>query len=210
MPEVKPDSAQTCELLEKIQQGDRHGLELLLARYRPELTAFVEARLDRGLRARLDASDIVQEAQLEMVRRLPEFLEARPMPFHVWVRKKAYERLLNLRRDHIQAARRSVRREVAWPDRSSVLLARPLLAGTSSPGARLQAREFAERVARAVTELPEADREILLMRHGEELPYEEIGYLLDIQPAAARKRYGRALLRLRKVLIDHGLLESQP
>ncbi len=210
MPHLQPDSAETSRLLDKIRQGDRHGLELLLARYRPDLRAFIEVRLDRGLRARVDPSDIVQETQLELVRRLPEFLEARPMPFHVWVRKKAYERLVNVRRDHIQAARRSVKREVAWPDRSSLLLARPLLAHTSSPSAQLQAREFADRVAQAVAELPEPDREILLMRHGEELSYEEIGCLLDLQPAAARKRFGRALLRLRKVLIDHGLLESQP
>src|SRR5262249_54174108 len=157
---------------------------------------------------RLDPSDVVQETQLEVVRRLHDFLERRPMPFHLWVRKTAYERLLNLRRDHVEAARRAVGREVALPDRSSLLLARPLLSGGPSPSRRLQAEEFAERVSRAVGELPESDRELLLMRHAEELSYEEVACLLDITPAAARKRYGRALLRLRKVLSEHGLLET--
>ena len=207
MAEVKTDSALTQCLLEEIAQGDRQALERLLERYRPSLHDFVEARLDPKLRARLDPSDVVQEAQMEVVRRMDDFLRRRPMPFHLWVRKTAYERLLNLRRDHRKRARRSVDREVALPDRSSLLLARPLLSGGPSPSQQLAAREFADRVAQAVTELAEVDREILLMRHAEELPYDEIACLLEIEPAAARKRYGRALIRLQKVLSDHGLLE---
>jgi RNA polymerase sigma-70 factor (ECF subfamily) len=207
MPEVRADSVQTQDLLARIARGDRQALEQLLERYRPGLRAFVEARLDPKLRARLDPSDVVQEAQVEVVRRMDDFLRRRPMPFHLWVRKTTYERLLNLRRDHRKRARRSVDREVAFPDRSSLLVARPLLAGGPSPSQQLAAREFADRVARAVAELAEADREILLLRHAEELPYEEIACLLDLEPAAARKRYGRALIRLQKVLSDHGLLE---
>jgi RNA polymerase sigma-70 factor (ECF subfamily) len=207
MPEVKADSTQTQDLLEQIARGDRRALDQLLERYRPDLHAFVEARLDPKLRARVDASDVVQEAQLEVVRRMDDFLKRRPMPFHLWVRKTTYERLLNLRRDHRKRARRSVDREVALPDRSSLLLARPLLGGGPSPSQQLAAREFADRVGLAVAELAEADREILLMRHAEELPYEEIACLLEVEPAAARKRYGRALIRLQKILSDHGLLE---
>ena len=130
------------------------------------------------------------------------------MPFHLWVRKTAYERLLKVQRAHRRRGRRSVDREVALPDRSSLLLANPLLAGASSPSQQLAAKEFADRVGRAVAELAEAAREILLMRHAEQLPYAEIACLLDVEADAARKRYGRALLRLRKVLKEHGLLES--
>ena len=207
MDEIKPDSAATHALLERFGQGDRQALDELLAHYRPRLSAFVESRLDPRLKARLDPSDVVQEAQLRIAGRIDEYLERRPMPFHLWVRKLAYERLLNARRAHRGTARRTVDREVAWPDLSSLLLAKPLLARGSSPSDRLAAREFAERVARAVAGLPEGDREILLMRHAEELPYEEIACLLEIESATARRRYGRALLRLRKVLAEHGLLE---
>jgi RNA polymerase sigma-70 factor (ECF subfamily) len=210
MAEVKPDSAQTRGLLERVARGDRQALGQLLERYRPRMRAFVEARLDPRVRSRLDASDVVQEVQLEVTRRMDDFLKRSPMPFHLWVRKTAYERVLKVQRDHQQRARRSVEREVPLPDRSSLLLAKPLLAGASSPSQQAAAREFAERVGRAVAELPEADREILLMRHAEELPYAEIACLLDIEADAARKRYGRALLRLRKVLKEHGLLESYP
>jgi RNA polymerase sigma-70 factor (ECF subfamily) len=210
MTEVKPDSAETCALLERVAQGDGRALGRLLERHRPGLRDFVEARLDPRLRARLDPSDVVQEAQWEVARRIDDFLRRRPMPFHLWVRKTAFQRLLNLRRDNRLRARRSVDREVAWPERSSLLLARPLLAAGPSPSQQLAAREFADRVARAVAELPEADREVLLMRHAEQLPYEEIACLLEVEPAAARKRYGRALIRLQKVLSDHGLLEDPP
>jgi RNA polymerase sigma-70 factor (ECF subfamily) len=207
MPEVEPDSAQTCRLLEQAGRGDRSALGQLLVRHRPDLQAFVDWHLDPRLRARVDPSDVVQDAQMEVVRRMDDYLRRRPMPFHLWVRRTAYERLLNLRRDHRRRARRSVDREVPWPERSSLILARPLVSGAPSPSRALEAREFAERVSRAVGELAEADREILLMRHAEELPYEEIACLLDIEPATARKRYGRALIRLQKVLTDHGVLE---
>jgi RNA polymerase sigma-70 factor (ECF subfamily) len=209
MLDVQPDSAATRALLEQVREGDRKALDQLLTRYRPDLEVFVDHRLDAQLRARVDPSDVVQETQLELVRRLHDFLERRPMPFHLWVRKTAYERLLNLRRDHRQRARRSVDREVPLPERSSLLLAGPLIHDESSPSRQAEAREFAGQVSRAVAELAEADREILLMRHGEELPYEEIACLLDITAAAARKRYGRALIRLQKALADHGLLEEQ-
>jgi RNA polymerase sigma-70 factor (ECF subfamily) len=210
MTDVEPDSAQTCGLLGRVAQGDRQALGDLLQRYRPRLHAFVEARLDPRVRGRVDPSDVVQEVQLEVARRMDDFLDRRPMPFHLWVRKTAYERLLKVRRDHRRRARRSVDREEALPERSSLLLARPLLAGGPSPSQQLAAREFADRVGLAVAGLAEADREVLLMRHMEGLSYADIACLMDVEPDAARKRYGRALLRLRKVLKDHGLLESHP
>jgi RNA polymerase sigma-70 factor (ECF subfamily) len=210
MTEVKPDSAQTRLLLEQVARGDRQALERLLQQYRPRLHAFIEARLGPWVRSRVDPSDVVQEVQLEVAQRMDDFLDRSPMPFHLWVRKTAYERLLKVQREHRQRARRSVDREVALPDHSSLFLAKPLLAGGPSPSQQLAARELADRVGQAVTELPEADREVLLMRHMEGLDYAEIACLLDVSAAAARQRYGRALLRLRKVLKDHGLLEPHP
>jgi RNA polymerase sigma-70 factor (ECF subfamily) len=207
MAPVRPDSAQTSGLLDRLREGDPAALEGLLARHRPALRAFVAARLDPRLAARLDPSDVVQEAQLAAARRIDDFLQRRPMPFRLWLRKTAYERLLDLQRHHLGRARRSVGREVALPDRSSLLLARPLLAGGPSPSEHLAGREFAERVSRAVATLSAADREVLLLRHAEGLPFEEVACVLGVQPAAARKRFGRALLRLQKALTEEGLLE---
>jgi RNA polymerase sigma-70 factor (ECF subfamily) len=207
MSQLRQDSPETDGLLEAVRRGEKQALDRLLIRHRGELRSFVEMRLDPRLAARVDPSDVVQEAQIEIVRRMDDFLKRRPMPFRLWVRKTAYERLLALRRHHIGRARRSVRREAVLPDRSSLLLVRPLLGKGSTPSQRLEARELAEQVARVVGELSETDREILLLRHVERTPFEEIACLLDIEPAAARKRFGRALIRLQQKLSDHGLLE---
>lgn len=209
MCQVKQDSADTARLLKQAQDGDRSAFEQLFQRYRPDLCRMVELRLDEKLRSRMDPSDVVQEAQLEAFRRLADFLHRQPMPFWLWLRKTAYERLLNLRRDHLRTARRDVGREVPMPERSSLLLAQKLWAGGSTPSQRLAKREYEQRVRQAVAGLPEADREILLMRNVEGLTHQEVGCLLGITHAAARKRYGRALLRLRELLATNGLTESQ-
>jgi len=208
MPEIRQDSAETCGLLRQVEKGDAQALNQLLERHRPELRGFVEFHLDARLRARVDPSDVVQETQIELVRRMDDFLAKRPMPFRLWLRKKANERLLNLRRDHVTRRRRSVKREVPLPDRSSLLVARPFLAGGSSPSHRLEAAELAERISRAVGTLSDADREILLMRHADDLAFDDISCLLDIEPATARKRFGRGLIRLQKALVEEGVLKS--
>jgi RNA polymerase sigma-70 factor (ECF subfamily) len=147
---------------------------------------------------------------LEVFRRLRDFLDRRPMPFHVWLRKTAYERLLMARRQHVAAAQRAVGREVPLPDRSSLLLARRLGLGGSTPSQRLGRHELALRVHQILAQLPGADREILVMRILEERSYQEIACILDIDPAAARKRYGRALIRLHALLAEDGLMDAQP
>jgi RNA polymerase sigma-70 factor (ECF subfamily) len=204
---TNPDSEKTRSLMEQIARGDPQALAELLDRYRPLLQSFVAARLDPKLAARVDPSDVVQETQLALVQRLPDYLERQPMPFHLWVRKTAQERLVDLHRHHRGRQKRSVDRERHLPERSSLLLALPLLRHVPSPSQQLMARERNERIARAVNQLPEIDREILLLRHAEELPFEDISLLLEIEPAAARKRFGRALLRLQKLLTEQGLLE---
>jgi RNA polymerase sigma-70 factor (ECF subfamily) len=201
------DSGPTRDLLDEVAQGDRQALEQLLTRHRPALRDFVDCHLDPAIRGRVDPSDVVQETHLEVVRRIDDYLAQRPMPFHLWLRKKAYDRVLNLRRDH-RRRRRSVDREVAWPARSSLLLARPFLARGGSPSKQAETRELAVRVAAVVARLPEADREILLLRHAEEMSFDEIACLLDIEAATARKRFGRALIRLQKALADENLLEG--
>src|SRR5262245_9956416 len=153
MTEVRPDSQGTLALLERAARGDRAALNELLERHWGDMERFIEARLEARLRARLSASDVVQEAQLEVVRRMDDYLRRRSMPFHLWVRRTAYERLLNLRRRH-HSARRSVDREEALPERSSLALALPLLNG-ASPSEQAQAAELAERVGRAVARLGE-------------------------------------------------------
>src|SRR5262249_47475245 len=112
-------------------------------------------------------------------------------------------------RRHVTAARRAVGREVALPDRSSLLFAQQLLAAGPTPEQQLDQEELARRLGEAMEQLADVDREILLLRNFEGLSYAEVGYLLAVEPAAARKRHGRALVRLHKVLFEGGLTESQ-
>ena len=210
MGESTPDAAETERLLRQASAGDQRAFGELFARYRPYLHQVIAVRLDPKLRPRVDPSDVVQETQLEVLRRLGEFLQRRPMPFRLWLRETACECLLKLREHHVDVAKRTLKREIPLPEHSSLLLAQRLLAKGSTPSQHFARRETARRVNQALVQLPEADREVLLMRTFEGLSYEEVGCALAIAPAAARKRYGRALLRLQKLLIESGLLESQP
>jgi RNA polymerase sigma-70 factor (ECF subfamily) len=165
--------------------------------------------LDPRLRPRVDPSDLVQEAQLEAFRRVGDYLEDPRLPLRLWLRQIARDRLLKARRQHLGATRQAIGREVPLPEESSLLLAQRLFAGGTSPSGEVNRADLARRLREALAELPEADREILLLRNYEGLSYEEVGYVLGIEPAAARKRHGRALVRLHKILFEGGLTESQ-
>jgi RNA polymerase sigma-70 factor, ECF subfamily len=209
MQPPKPDTAETCALLERAHSGDREAFDELFARYRDYLRQVVEMRLEPRLRARVDASDVVQETQLEVFQRLDDYLHRRPMPFRLWLRKTTHERLLKVRRRHLETARRDAGREIALPDHSSILLANALVAGGVSPSEHADQKELARRVREAVAMLPEGDQEVLLMRAFEGLSNQEIGQVLDLDPGAVSKRHGRALIRLQQVLSDRGFTESQ-
>lgn len=202
-PQPRPDSPDTVYLLGRAAAGDGSAVDELLARHRAAVRAFVDRHLDRAVRVRVDASDVVQEAQLAVAERLQDYLRRRPMPFHLWVRKTAYERLLNARARHC-AGRRDVRREAGEFGGQPTGRAGPVGCPGPSPSAVAMANELADRVAAAVAVLPEADRKILLLHQAEGLSYAEVAVLLDITPAAARQRYGRALMRLQQALTDRG------
>jgi RNA polymerase sigma-70 factor (ECF subfamily) len=197
-------------MLGEVRAGHSQALGRLLTRHGPYLQRFIELRLDPRLRARLDPADVVQEAQMQAVRRLPRYLEQPALPFRLWLRQLALDRLLNLRRDHAGAARRSVDREVTLPEGSAAEFARQLLAPGSTPSQHLSRQELARRVREAMSQLPEPDREVLLLRHFEGLSNPEVAALLGLSPGAVSKRYGRAVLRLHDILYPEGTTESAP
>jgi RNA polymerase sigma-70 factor (ECF subfamily) len=205
MADLPHDPSETARLLERARHGDQQAFDQLLSKHREQLRQFIELRLDRRLRPRVDASDVVQETLLVAFRRLGDYLDRKPMAFRLWLRRTAWERLADLRGKHLATGRRSAAREATFPDGSSAVLARQLAASGPSPSEQCSERERQELVAGAVARLPQEDREILLMRTHEQLCYEDIGHILGIRPAAARKRYGRALVRLQRVLRDSGV-----
>lgn len=199
--EVLPrDSAETEGLLTRVVGGDAAAMDALVDRHRRSLCDFLDHRIGPDLQGRLDASDVVHDTFLEAIRRMDDFLRRRPMPFRVWLRKTAYQRLLMLRRRHLGAGRRDARREIALPDASSIGLAQRLACPASSPGHKAERAEQVKRVQLALRQLAVDDREVLLMRNFEDLPYAEVAVLLDITADAARQRHGRALMRLSQLL----------
>jgi RNA polymerase sigma-70 factor (ECF subfamily) len=199
------NSDESLRLLDRARAGDAAAVEQLLTRHRPFLVHVIDARLDQRLRARLDPSDVVQEAQMEAHRRIQDYLDEPVLPFRLWLRRIAYDRLVMLQRRHSGAARRSVRREHSLADHSSLILAQQLLAPGPSPSEDAVSRELAERVRRAVARLPESEREVLIMRNLEGLSNLEAAEVLGVDPAVSSRRYGRAVLRLRDLLSATGL-----
>ena len=197
------DSTQTDRLLQSLSQGDPSALARLLTDHREYLKRLVELRMDRELQGRFDASDVVQETDIQVSRHIDEFLRTRPMSFRLWLRRCALDQLIELRRRHLGTQKRSVWREVRLSDVSSLALSRNLF--DSSPSNTVRRKEQAQQVRQAIMSLSEMDREVLLLRHVEELTTGEIAELLEINPATARQRLGRAFRRLCQKLANEGL-----
>lgn len=206
---MQRNSSTTLGLLERFRSGERDSLGALLERHRPYLMRVVSLRVSDKLRTRIDPSDVVQEAQLEACRRADEYLQQPRMSFRAWLRRITYDRLVDAWRRHGGAAKRSIEQEVRLPEESSVLLAGHLMSDGQTPLERFNQREVADRVRLAIGKLSERDREIILLQNFEGCTSEQSAEILEIEPAAARQRYGRALMRLRQELIDAGLAETQ-
>jgi RNA polymerase sigma-70 factor (ECF subfamily) len=155
--------------------------------------------MDRRLAARVDPSDVVQDALAEADRRLTDYLVREPLPFYPWLRRLALDRLGDLYRHHIRAGKRSVRREEeqALPDESALELARRLLAPGSSPSKHLLRKELHARVRQALHGLTERDREVLVLRHLEHLSVRQTAEVLGLTEGAVKSRHLRAVERLR-------------
>jgi len=202
------DPSEAQELLALSQLGNRDAFNKLFSLHTDYLRRVIVLRMDRQLRSRLDPSDVLQEAQMEAFQRLPDYCERRPMTFRLWLRKTACERLLMLRRHHLKAAKRARGRESLLSDNSSILLAERLQSAGSTPSQHVMKEEQARKIRVIIEELPNIDREILVMRNLESLSNKEVAEVLQIDPSTASQRYGRALLHLRKVLIARGLKGS--
>lgn len=196
---------ETAALSQARQSNDRGRIERLLGEHREYLQKVIAIRMDPRLGRRLDVSDIVQEAQLEAFRRIDDYLAHPAVPLRLWLRKLACEQLIMAQRRHITAEKRSIQRERRLPERSSDDIAEHLMAQLDSPSRQVSAKETAHRLRDAVDSLREKDREIVLLQVFEGLTGQESALVLGIEPAAARKRFGRALLRLRQLLADRGM-----
>ena len=201
MAAQKPD---TDQLLRRAGSGDTSAVGELLDRHRDRLRRMVGVRIDPRLAARVDPSDVVQEALAEASQKLPSYLEHRPLPFYPWLRQIAWERLVHLHQRHIGAQKRTVNREcradIALSDESVMQLANRLVASGTSPSRRAVREELRQRVRAALDRMAPHDREILVMWHLEQLSTGEIAALLQMTEAGVKSRHRRALQRLLRIL----------
>ncbi len=202
-----PTPEQTDRLLDDARDGKAGAVDDLLGQFREPLRRVIDLRLDPVLGRRVDASDIVQDVLIEANQRLAEYLKKPDMPFHLWLRHLAQDRIIDTHRRHRLAQRRSVDREQpiarpGWADESSVSLVAQLIDTERTPTSEAIRLELQRRLADAVDKLSDDDREIVLMRHHEGLSNQEVAHALGLTEAAASMRYLRALRRLRAALLE--------
>ena len=197
---------ETQDLLNQARQGEADAVERLLTAHREPLRRMIDLRLDPALAARVDASDVVQDVLLEAHRRLTDYLRNPTLPFRLWLRHIAKDHIIDAHRRHRQAQRRSLDREqrivpAVLADHSSFELAGQLLDQELTPASAAIRHELQRRLDAAIATLDEDDRDIILMRHGEQLSNQEVALALGLTEAAASMRYLRAVRRLRAILL---------
>ncbi len=200
-----PEGDQTQDLLKGVANGDPSAVNRLMDRHRDAVRRMVQMRLDQAVARRVDASDVVQDVLLEASQRLSDYIRSPSMPFHLWLRQLAKDRIIDMHRRHRAAQRRSVDREqnissFASDDQSAADLTALLRDAELTPAASALRKEMEERFVLALDQLDEADREIIIMRHFEHLGNGEVAEALGLSAPAAGMRYLRAIRRLRELL----------
>jgi RNA polymerase sigma-70 factor (ECF subfamily) len=196
---------ESVDLIDRARGGDHGALNALFTRHRDRLRRMMDIRLDTRLQARLDASDVVQDAYVKVTERLEEYFRQPKVPFFLWLRLVVGEQLTWLHRHHLGTQMRNAGRELSLyqgcvPEASSSVLAAQVVARHSSPTQQAVRAERIQRVQDALNALDPLDREILSLRHFEELTAAEAAKVLGIEEAAAAKQFFRATRRLKAIL----------
>ncbi|MCI0742213.1 MAG: sigma-70 family RNA polymerase sigma factor [Gemmataceae bacterium] len=203
-PDVNLDAPEQ-ELLDGASRGDSRCLAALFTRYRSQLNRMVKLRLDPRAQGRVDASDVIQEAFLEVSKKLSDYLREPKLPFYLWLRLLTGQKLALAHRQHLNVKARDAGREIslhrgAYAAPSSAALAAKLMGKLTTPSQAAVKAELQSRVQEALNSMDAIDREVLTLRHFEQLSNSEIALLLGIKETTACNRYVRALERLRSIL----------
>jgi RNA polymerase sigma-70 factor (ECF subfamily) len=204
-PSATQDSSETNRLLRLAADGDDASLGALLQRHEARLRRMMVFRMDARLQGRVDPSDVMQEVCLAAAKSLPDYLRQPGMPFFLWLRGIAGNKLLELHRHHLGTPMRDARREVSlyrasMPEATSAALAAQLMGRFSRPSEVAIRAEVKIRLQEALNQMDPVDREVLALRHFEHLTNAEAAEVLGIKEGASGKRYLRALERLRDIL----------
>ena len=195
----------TDDLIRRAADGDEVALAELFAAHRGKLRQLVRLRLDRRLQGRVDPSDVLQDAFVDLTAKLPGYASRPEIPIFLWLRLVVGERLLRVHRHHLGAAMRDAGREIslhqgAFPEASSASLAAQLLGQITSASRAALRAEMQVLLQEAINGMDPLDREVIALRHFEELTNDEVAAALGLTKAATSKRYVRAILRLKAVI----------
>lgn len=193
------------ELVSRLRNGDEQALAELFSIHRERLWQIVNFRLDRRLAGRLDVDDVLQEVYLDAAKRVRHFINDHDVTFFVWLRTIVGQTMVDLHRRHLGAEKRNAGREISihgvkYPQATSVSFAVHLLANLTSPSQAAMRDELSEQIETAIEAMDSIDREVLALRHFEELTNSEVAEVLELTQAAASVRYMRALARLKDIL----------
>lgn len=196
------DASETTALIVRAQAGDSPALGRLLMRYRDRLVQVVSFRIDARIRGRIDALDVVQETFVTATARFADYAREPRMPFFLWLRFLTLQKLCELHRHHLGTKARDAARDVSLdrgpaPQATSAVLAAQLLGKYTSPSQAVVRDELRYRVEETLNAMNRLDREILALRHFEQLTNSEAAQVLNLSESAASTRYVRALKRLR-------------
>ncbi len=202
---MPPDDKDTTHLLESAADGDVASWGVLLTQNVERLSRFIALRLDRRLQGRIDPEDVIQEIYAEAWRHLPDYRRKGTPPFYLWLRGLARNKILELHRHHLGTQMRDARREVTDYQRSalettSTMLSSLLLDSQTSPSGVAAREEARAGLEAALETMDDLDREVLMLRHFEQLSPRETAIVLNLQEKAAGMRYVRAIRRLREIL----------
>lgn len=195
-----------ARLIEAARTGDEKALAELFDHFRPHLERMVRLRLDRRLQGRVDPADVVQETYLSVQRKFAKYVADEPLPLLIWLRLEAGQKLVDVHRAHLGAKMRDAGQEISlyqgtYPSVASTALAAQLLGRVSTASKAAMRSELKSKVQDALNSMDPRDREVLVLRHFEEMTNSEIALTLEISPTAACNRYVRAIKRL-KLIFD--------
>lgn len=194
------DEAREIELA---AAGSQKSWGILVSQQRDRLRRMVAFRMDERLQGRIDPSDVIQEALIEAWQRLPEYVNEPKVPLFVWLRTLTLQRMGMLRRTHLERSKRTVNREVdLQQDDCSSAMAIALVDSAISPSSVVQRQEMLGHIQERLTGMDPIDREVLALRHFEQLGNAEVASVLGISEPAASLRYSRALRRLRDIISE--------
>jgi RNA polymerase sigma-70 factor (ECF subfamily) len=198
-------AGEIAERVRRLRGGDQQALAELFAHYRDQLRRMVALRLDQRLNGRVSPSDVLQEAYIDALKRVQHYLDKPEQSFLGWLRLVVGQRLVDVHREHLEAQRRSASQEISLslgggPAASSLCLAAHLVGPATSPSQAAIRNEALAQLEAALERMDPLDREVLALRHFEELSNTEVAEVLGIEKAAASKRYVRALGRLKEAL----------